>query len=174
LSVLGLLQITLFASSIKTYYSMKREHREWKLMAVPVGFTVLVFVATIMIPHLTVSTVAHNEASSVGSLRTINKAQEEHAKLHPDSGFAASLAELGPTLGDNLFGSASVRAEGSGYVFTVAAAPPDSNGRISRYTVTARPRRYRRDGFRSFFIDETGIIRYTAEGRAPNAQDPPL
>lgn len=174
LSVLGLLQITLLASSIKTYYSIKREQGEWKLLAMPVGFTILVFIAMVMIPHLTVSAVAHNEASSVGSLRTINKAQDEHAKLHPDRGFAASLAELVPTPGDSLFDSALASGVRSGYVFTLTAGAPDSNGRISRFTATARPRRYRRDGFRSFFIDETGIIRYTTEGRAPNAQDPPL
>ena len=45
---------------------------------------------------------------------------------------------------------------------------------VKSYTLTARPLVYYRTGTRSFFTDETGVIRMTAEDRAATADDPPL
>lgn len=166
-------------SSMKAYFhehggDMKREPGARKLLAKAVGIAFVVLVVAIAVPNLRVSPVATNEASSVGWLHRINTAQAEHARLHPDEGFAPSLARLGPPPGDGALDAELAGGRKRNYVFTLTAAPPDSNGRISKYTVTARPRRFHKDGVRSFFIDETGIIRFTGENRAATAQDPSL
>ena len=60
-----------------------------------------------------------------------------------------------------------------GYVFFVIA---DGD----KFSVEAIPRDYGEPGTRtgtgtrSFFTDETGVIRYTSEDRPPTADDPPL
>lgn len=176
LAIFGLLQITLLSNAVKAYYSMERQNGEWKLLALPLGYAFLVLIAAIMIPHLMRSTVAIDEASGVGSLRAINLAQAEHAKLHPDKGFTSSLAELASPPGNNFIDGVLASGTKQGYVFTFTAiaAASDSPGRITHYTVTARPQRYKKTGFRNFFMDETGIIRYAADNRPATVQDPPL
>jgi hypothetical protein len=166
-------------SSMNAYFledrvDMKREPGDRKLLAKLGGFALLALIVAISIPNLRVSPVATNQASSVGLLRRINAAQTEHARLHPEEGFAPSLAKLGSPSGDGTLHTDVATRTKRGYVFTLTAAPPDSNGRISKYTVTARPRRFGKDGFRNFFIDETGIVRVTGEDRAATAQDPSL
>jgi type IV pilus assembly protein PilA len=52
-------------------------------------------VAAIAIPNLLRSRIAANEASAVGSLRTINVAQISYSANYPDRGFAPNLAMLG-------------------------------------------------------------------------------
>jgi type IV pilus assembly protein PilA len=59
-------------------------------------FGVVAVVAAVAIPNLLRSRVAANEASAVGSLRTINTAQVAYAATYPRRGFASDLATLGP------------------------------------------------------------------------------
>jgi len=59
-----------------------------------VGGTLVV--AAIAIPNLLKSKMAANEASAVGSLRTVVTAQITYASMYPVRGFAANLTTLGP------------------------------------------------------------------------------
>jgi hypothetical protein len=54
-------------------------------------------IAAIAIPNLLRSKIAANEATAVGSVRTINTAQITYAASYPDRGFARDLASLGST-----------------------------------------------------------------------------
>jgi hypothetical protein len=174
LALFTLLQIVLLVGAITTYYSMNRAPRDWHMLVIPLGLVAILIAAVAMIPSLFHNMTAANEASSVGSLRNINTAQTEHAKMYPDKGFASSLRELGPAPGDGLINSVLASGVKNEYIITLTAAPPDPDGRISKYTVEARPRRFDKSGTRSFFTDETGAIRSTSQNRAAAAQDPPL
>ena len=44
-------------------------------------------------------------------------------------------------------------------------------GKLAGYVVTARPESYSVDGVRSFYTDESGVIRATPEERAPSSAD---
>jgi len=52
--------------------------------------------AAIAIPNLMRARIAANEASAVGSIRTVNTAQITYAATYPQRGFAPDLATLGP------------------------------------------------------------------------------
>jgi hypothetical protein len=52
-------------------------------------------VAAIAIPNLLRSRVAANEASAVGTIRTMNTAEITYAAMYPDRGYAPELATLG-------------------------------------------------------------------------------
>ena len=136
-------------------------------------FALLVLTTTIILSKGLLRGRRPFETPSVDSLRTINAAQVVYARTHPDKGFAASLFELGPHPGDGLIDSGLASGRKSGYVFILSAAPPDSHGRIMHYTLVVRPEKYEQDS-RSFFIDETGVKRFTTENRAPTTGDPPL
>jgi hypothetical protein len=59
----------------------------------------------------------------------------------------------------------------AGYVFNYQPGAKDKSGHITSYTVTARPQRWQKNVV-SFFTDQTGVIRWTKEDRAPTAKDP--
>jgi type II secretory pathway pseudopilin PulG len=61
----------------------------WDFGAVLVG-------AAVAIPNLLRSRIADNEASAVGSIRTINTAQVTYAAMYPKRNYAPDLASLGP------------------------------------------------------------------------------
>lgn len=121
-----------------------------------------------------------DQAAAVGCLRSINTAEAYYSKHYP-AGFSPTLAALGvPENGAQPSASAAGLLDNSltsgtkaGHTFTYAAGAKDSSGKITAYTVTARPVTWSKGDW-SFFTDETGVIRWTDENRAPKATDPPL
>jgi len=60
--------------------------------------------------------------------------------------------------------------------YTLVYSTPGSqnnDGSAARYTIVARPLVWR-EGVRSFFADQTSVIRETKEDRAATANDPPI
>jgi len=119
------------------------------------------------------------ESTAVACLRSINTAEVFYYKEYK-KGFSPTLTSLGmPPEGTKPSASAAGLLDNSltggkknNYVFTYKAGRPDA-GKISTYTVTARPAKWQ-TGVRSFFTDQTAIIRGTDENRAPTASDPVL
>lgn len=98
-------------------------------------------------------------------------------------GFPDTLNKLGPPppgqLPDEnnagLLDSVTVgRVVGGGGIYRYAYTPGPRNqdGIITTYTITARPVQFGDDAIRSFFIDESGVVRFTDQDREPTAQDP--
>ncbi len=122
--------------------------------------------------------VSRNEASAVSSLRTINIACATYAGSY-NIGYPKALKNLGPgsavtqaTAG--LIDEALANGTKDGYTFTYRPGPPNSAGRIERYSVVARPLKYGTTGVASYSTDPTGVIRETREVREPTVNDPPV
>lgn len=121
-----------------------------------------------------------SELSAVGHLRSINTA-EMYYRSHYAFGFSPTLASLGiPPNGVQpsasaaaLLTNALTNGKTSGYIFAYTAGPRDPNGKITTYSVTARPITWEK-GVRSFFTNQTGLIRWTDKNRAPRATDTPI
>jgi hypothetical protein len=170
-----LLQIALLVGAVTAYYSMKREPKDLQILATRIWVPIVgIAAAAIVVPNISVPKRASNEASSVGALRTINTAQAYYAQTHPDKGFASSLVELGPEPARGLISPVLASGRKSGYVFVLTPASPDAHGRITHYTVIARPQRYGKEGKHSFLMNESGLLHSTTEDRTPTAQDPAL
>jgi len=133
--------------------------------------------------------ISENEASAIHSLVTLNTAEITFAVTY-NAGFVETLSRLGaPSPGSpdvNHAGllhralSASVATSTAsntftkdGYVFTYAPGT-EPFGRIARYTVTARPVKHGKTGRRSFYTNETAVIRATSENRPAGRDDNPL
>ncbi len=128
------------------------------VMVVPVGI-----VAAIAIPNLLASYRAANEASAISALRDIAAAEVTHQST---KGRFGTLEEL---RADNLVNGKLATGERHGYLFTVSAPTPDT------FEVFAVPTDYRTSGFRSFYIDETGVIRGGDNFGGPSSKmDEPL
>jgi type IV pilus assembly protein PilA len=134
------------------------------------------------IPNLLRSRIAANEASAVGSVRTVNTAEITYQATYPKRGFAPNLATLGPdprgpnaysaehaSLLDAMLANADCSGDAwctkSGYHFRVAAVCKQQL--CKEYVVVATPVDSN-TGTRSFCSTSDGVIRYKL-GDPPSA-----
>jgi len=139
---------------------------------------IVLIIAAIAIPNLLRAKMAANEASAVGSLRTIVTADITYSGRY-GHGFATSLRALGPSAG----GIASENGAGSldaalavgrkyGYSFSYEASSRQTGGVLDTLRVNADPVTPDTTGVRHFYVDQTGVIRYQEDGPAMNTALP--
>jgi hypothetical protein len=172
---LAVLQLSLIGASIKAYLSMKSEPGDGRILLWRLGIAGCIALSFLLAtPFLHLEKPASNEASAISALRNINTAQSVYVEEHPETGFAVSLQERGPSLGAGLIDGVLASGVKSRYIITMAAAPAGPDGRIKQYTLIARPQRFGKDETRSFFTDESGVFHATSENRIPTIHDPAL
>ena len=161
---------------------MKKQQKGFSLIELLIVVAIILIIAAIAIPNLLRSRMAANEASAVGSLRTINTAEVTYQTTYPNVGFAANIGALGGAAPCNVATQAaacliddvlSVTAVKSGYNFT-APGVVGAGGLIQTYTATAVPSVVGQSGQRAFFTDQSGVIRYDATGAGATAASPAL
>lgn len=131
--------------------------------------SVMMIAAAVAIPNLLRSRVAANEATAVGSLRTINTAQVTYAATYPDRGYAPNLATLGGGRGqvsadqaglvDASLACGATWCEKSGYRFQLRATC--LQGQCPQYVAVATPVSSQ-TGSRNFCTLSDGVIRFQA------------
>ena len=163
-----------------------RKQKGFSLIELLIVVAIILIIAAIAIPNLLRSRIAANEASAVGSMRTINTAEFTYASTYPDQGFATSLAVLGGT-GTSASSSAALLLDGvlgagspggdtsgnanpkSGYKFYVTAT---GSVPIPTYTANGDPITVDQTGKRHFFTDASGVIRFNTSASAVAADSP--
>jgi type IV pilus assembly protein PilA len=131
------------------------------LMVVPIGI-----IAGIAVPNLLAARMAANEGSALQSLRTISSAEMAYQSQFERYGTLQELATL--NLIDQKLGS-GVK---NGYRFTVELTSADGS---EGFAVSGVPAEYRSSGRRSFYVDETFVIRAADNHGAPSSVlDAPL
>ncbi len=113
------------------------------------------------------------EEVCVSSLRVINVAQGSYWGGDSGKGYARTLKELGPA-GVGFLEPVIASGTKDDYRFRLVPEHTGTNRSIMHYTITARPIKRLVKDQRSFFTDETGVIRFTTENRAATIADPPL
>src|SRR5712691_4468482 len=155
---------------------MRNRQKGFSLIELLIVVAIILIIAAIAIPNLLRSKMAANEASAVGSLRTINTACITYSTTY-GTGYPAALANLGPAAtataaAADLIDSVLVTTIKSGYKFTYAAGAADTAGNINTYTLTAVPVSPGTTGQRGFFTNESGVIRADSTGTATVTSTP--
>jgi type IV pilus assembly protein PilA len=154
---------------------MRKSSRGFSLIELLIVVAIILIIAAIAIPDLLKSRQAANQASAVGSLRTINTSEVTYASTYT-TGFSSTLLQLDGT-GMSTAGNAglidSVLAAGSksGYTF-IYTSYPDATGRIDAYAVQCGPSQGAGNG-NFYFTDHSGVIRQNTATTATTT-DPPL
>jgi type IV pilus assembly protein PilA len=130
----------------------------------------ILIIAAIAIPNLLRSRMAANEASAVGSLRTVNVAAltyKQMYKRYPESLQHMDGAESGTVDAQHaqLIDETLASGRKAGFDFTYRCTETGAEGACTRYFASAEPVSRGSTGQREFCTAEDGIIRYEMTGR---------
>ncbi|MCC6153439.1 MAG: prepilin-type N-terminal cleavage/methylation domain-containing protein [Candidatus Hydrogenedentes bacterium] len=153
------------------------------LIELMIVVAIIAIIAAIAIPNLLRSRMSANEASASGCMRTISTGQaafqtaafvDSDGDGQGDYGTLAQLADpdgggATPPFVDAVLGGGTKE----GYNYTVAVTI-GAAAVTPAYTCTAAPTASGRTGFRQYFVDESGVIRFTSDGSAVSVASPPL
>ena len=161
--------------------SMKKKNG-FSLIELLIVVAIILIIAAIAIPNLLRSRMAANEASAVGSLRTVNTAEVTYSSTYPDCGFTALTnlggagSGVGTTTAAGLIDNVLAGGTKSGYSFGASASGGgsgtcgDGTGTPNTtYVSGGVPTTPGQTGQRYFYSDQSGVIRYNQTGAATNA-----
>jgi len=156
---------------------VKKNQKGFSLIELLIVVAIILIIAAIAIPNLLRSRMAANEASAVGSLRTLNTAAVTYSSTYPSVGYPGTLASLAPPAGGAAADSAnsdlvdSVLAAGtkSGYKFTWSKG---TGTPTTGYSIVSDAVAQGTSGTRGFYTDQSGVIRYNSGAGASSASAP--
>jgi len=137
--------------------------RGFTLIELMIVIAIIAIIAAIVIPNLLRAKLAANESNAVGALRTLSSAEnsfQASSTIDVDGdgvgeyGSLANLSSAVPAFVDESLGS----AQKSGYSFTITTTGVTNTDEIL-WEATAFPLSKGNTGNRTFYIDESGVIR---------------
>ncbi len=151
------------------------KQRGFSLIELLIVVAIILIIAAIAIPNLIRARMSANEASAVGSLRSINTAEISYNASYPANGFTSTLSQLGSPVGACTPSTVngcfidSVLSTGvkSGYTFTTGlngtATVP-----LNNYSAVANPSTPNQTGVRGFCSFEDAVTRYSTSAGLTN------
>ncbi len=155
-----------------------KKQKGFSLIELLIVVAIILIIAAIAIPNLLRAKMSANEASAVGSLRTINTAEIQYSSTYGIGfgtlgaiGSSAPGACTASSTNACLIDDVLTTGNKSGYTFAVtlgAGTPPVT------YTSTGLPTAPGQSGQRGFCSDQSGVIRFNANSTCDPTKDAAL
>ena len=154
---------------------IRNTRKGFSLIELLIVVAVILIIAAFAIPNFVRSKMAANQASAVGSLRTMNTACLAYSTTYGQ--FPRNLTDMGPVVSGSAPGSSSadlidsVLASGikSGYIFSFTAGAANQS-----YSITATPISLGATGQTMYFTDQSGVIRGDTSGSSASSASTPI
>jgi type IV pilus assembly protein PilA len=149
-----------------------RRQRGFSTIELVIVVTIILIIAGVTIPNLMRSKIGADEASALGSMHTLNTGCIAYAKTFGH--FPPSIAALGPgspaaASAANLIGPVLATTRKNGYSFTYKSTAP-----FQTYTITASPTAPGITGQRTFFTDQSRVVRADGNGGQATVASAPI
>jgi type IV pilus assembly protein PilA len=140
-----------------------RARAGFTLIELLIVMAIILVIAAIAVPQMGKQLMAAHESATITEIQTIHQAEIQYYSQFGQ--YASALSQLGPPASGAAGPSAAeiipknlADGHASGYVFTVTATP-------TGYAINANPEQFGSSGSRTFYSDQTLVIRnnYTQE-----------
>ncbi|MDZ4797832.1 MAG: prepilin-type N-terminal cleavage/methylation domain-containing protein [Bryobacteraceae bacterium] len=149
----------------------RRDSRGFSLIELLIVVAIILILAAIAAPKLNQNRMQAQETAAVSEVKTIHTAQTQYYSQF--GRYAANLAELGPPAGGqagpsgaDLIPGELAKGAHSGFKYTVI-------GNAQGYSIVAVPEAFGNTGRRTFYSDQSLVIRqnWTAEPAGPTSPE---
>jgi len=134
-----------------------RNRRGFSLIELLIVIAIILIIVTVALPKLNNATRYAHETAAIKAIQTIHTVQVQYNSQYGH--YATTLAELGPPASGgpsagaaDLIGNDLALGEKSGYKFTMTGTP-------GGYVINASPINYGSSGSRTFFSDQSMVVR---------------
>ena len=144
---------------VQTLQKRRARERGFSLIELLIVIAIILIILSIALPQMSKSRMNAQEMAAVATLHTINAVETQYMSQFGQ--FATSLGQLGPAGGGgttegpnnaNLIPGSLASGSSGGYNYTITGTP-------TNYSVSAMPKAFGSTGRRTFFTDQSGIIR---------------
>jgi type IV pilus assembly protein PilA len=154
-------------------YQRRKNRRGFSLIELLIVIAIILIIITMAVPQYNKVQMYTRETAAIKAIQTVRDMQVQYQSQY--GRFAKSLAELGPPAGGGapspsaagLIGNDLASGEKQGYRYVVSEKP-------GGYIVTATPVTYGTSGSRSFYSDETMVIRENYGADPATASSPEM
>jgi len=135
----------------------QRRRRGFSLIELLIVIAIILVIVTIAVPQYNKQMMSAHETAAIQAIQTIHAVETQYYSQF--GRYAVSLAELGPPASGaagpaaaDLISKDLTEGKKSGYIFTVSATP-------TGYAVSAVPESFNSSGRRTFYSDQTLVVR---------------
>jgi type IV pilus assembly protein PilA len=146
--------------------------RGFSLTELLIVIAIILIIVAAALPRLTRARMFAEETAAIRAVSVLHTAQTQYYSQF--NRYASSLQELGPpasgnagAAGADLVDRELANGTRGGYNFTMTVSP-------AGYAINAQPKQFGTSGSRSFFSDQTQIIRHRFANEAATATDPEI